>query len=241
MNGHIVAIGGGGLLTEMTNPLLGNFILSLSRRQPARVCFIPTASADAANSIVMFYRAFSGRCIPADLTLFDVSNLPRRPAQSSDLAAFVADQDVFYVGGGNTANLLALWRVHGLDALLRNAWLNGAVLSGVSAGMLCWFSGGITDSYGDLRPLNDGLGLISASACPHYDGEPQRRPTYHRAIAEGLQSGYAADDGAALHFRGTELIESVSALPQAAAYKLELAEGRVLETRLPTRFLGAGS
>jgi peptidase E len=150
----------------------------------------------------------------------------------------VAEQDVIYVGGGSTANLLALWRVHGLDVLLREVWSKGVVLSGVSAGMICWFRGGITDSYGGLERLDDGLGLIDATACPHYDGEQDRRPIYHQAVAGGLQSGYAADDGAALHFYGSDLIEAVSSKPTAGAYRVELVGGQVLETRLPVRFLG---
>lgn len=186
-----------------------------------------------------FYRAFSGRCIPTDLTLFDSSALTRRPARTSELAAFVAEQDVICVGGGSTANLLALWRAHGVDVLLREVGSNGVVLSGVSAGMVCWFRGGVTDSYGGFERLNDGLGLIDATACPHYDGEQERRPTYHRIIADGLGSGYAADDGAALHFNGSKLVEVVSSRAEAGAYRVELVEGRVLETRLPVRFLGA--
>jgi peptidase E len=150
----------------------------------------------------------------------------------------VREQDVIYVGGGDTANLLVLWRRHGLDVLLREAYSRGAVLAGVSAGMLCWFNDGVTDSYGGLEPLRDGLGIIDASACPHYDGEPGRRSTYHRLIAAGMQSGYAADDGAALHFHGQTLVEIVSSRPQASAYRVELVGKSVTETRLPVRFLG---
>jgi dipeptidase E len=235
--GHIVAMGGGGFSMEPDNPLLDDFVLSLSRRQPARVCFIPTASADSASYIVSFYRAFSGRCIPTDLTLFDSPLLARRPAHSSQLAEFVAQQDVIYVGGGNTANLLAVWRAHQLDRALRDAWAAGSVLSGVSAGMLCWFGGGITDSYGGLEPLADGLGLIDALGCPHY-GSDERRAAFHALIAERGRRGYAAADGAALHFAGTALIEVVGSRPDAAAVRVEAAAGRVVETRLPVRVLG---
>jgi peptidase E len=236
--GHIVAIGGGGFSVEPDNGLLDDFILSLSPRQPAKVCFVPTASADSAAYLVKFYRAFSGRAIATDLTLFDPPALPRRPSRTSELGPFVAEQDIIYVGGGNTANLLALWRAHGLDTVLRAAWWRGAILCGVSAGMICWFRGGVTDSFGNLAALADGLGLIDATACPHYNGEEQRRPTYHRLIREGLQWGYAADDGAALHFRGAELVEVVSAQTNAAAYRVEFVDGRVVETRLGARFLG---
>lgn len=237
--GHIVAMGGGGFSMEPDNPLLDDFVLSLSRRQPARVCFLPTASADSVAYVAQFYRAFSGRAIATDLTFADPSSFPRRPARTADLPAFVAEQDVLYVGGGNTANLLAIWRVHGLDVLLRDAWRRGAVLAGLSAGMLCWFRCGVTDSFGDrLEALHDGLALIDGSACPHYDGEAQRRPTYHRLVAAGLPGGWAADDGAALHFRGTELVEAVSSRPAAGAYRVELVDGRVVEHRLPVRHLG---
>ena len=229
-------MGGGGFSTEPDNPLLDDFVLSLSRRHPARVCFIPTASADSASYIVNFYRAFSERCIPTDLTLFDSPLLSRRPAQSSELASFVAQQDVIYVGGGSTANLLALWQAHRLDVAIRDAWSRGSVLSGVSAGMVCWFSGGLTDSFGGLERLNDGLGLIEAVACPHY-GDNERRVAFHQTIAEGAVKGYAADDGAALHFVGASLAEVVSSRAEAGAYRVERVEGQVVETRLPVRYL----
>ncbi len=239
VSGHIVAMGGGGFSEEPDNPRLDDFILSLSRRQPARICFVPTASANSATYLVKFYRAFTGRGIPTDLTLFDPPVLPRRPARTSDMAGYLMDQDVIYVGGGSTANLLAMWRMHGVDACLRQAWQAGAVLCGVSAGMLCWFLGGVSDSFGGLEALNDGLGFVDATACPHYDSEPERRPTYHRLIGEGFHWGYAADDGAALHFRGADLVEVVSSRNGASVFKVELAGGQVVETRLNARWLGS--
>lgn len=222
---------------EPDNPLLDDFVLSLARTQPPRVCFVPTASGDAPAYVAKFYRAFSGRCVPTDLT-FSETGLSRQPARTSDLAEFVARQDVFYVGGGNTLHMLAIWRAHGLDRLLREAWSRGAILCGLSAGMICWFEASITDSFGDIGPLRDGLGLLPGSACPHYDGEAERRPAYHRAIREGLPGGYAADDGVALHFRGRTLVEAVSSRPGAGAYRVELRGEEVVETPLPTRYLG---
>ncbi len=238
MPGHIVALGGGGFSMETDNSLLDDFILSLARRRPARVCFIPTASADSATYIAKFYRAFSGRCIPADLTLFDPPALPRNPRTSKELPEFVMEQDVFYVGGGSTANLLAIWRTHGLDSLLEKAWRRGAVLSGVSAGMLCWFQGGLTDSFGGLEGWMDGLGLVRGTACPHYDGEPGRQEAYRAFVAQGAPAGYAADDGAALHFVGAKLNEVVTSSPDAGAYRVQLRKGRVVERPLSTRYLG---
>lgn len=233
-------MGGGGFSMEPDNPLLDDYVLSLSPRKPARVCFVPTASSDSPAYVARFYRALSARCIATDLTLVDAP-LPRHPATTGDLEAFVREQDIFYVGGGNTAHLLALWRVHGLDRLLRDAWSRGAILCGVSAGMNCWFSASITDGFGALAPLKDGLDLLPGSACPHYDGEEKRRPSYHQALAQGFPAGYAADDGAALHFVGQELVEVVSSRPDAKAYRVAVQNGQVVEEALTTRFLGERS
>jgi dipeptidase E len=146
---------------------------------------------------------------------------------------------VIYVSGGNSANMLAVWRVHGVDAVLREAWDAGIVLCGPSAGGLCWFEGAVTDSFGpELALLDDGLGFLRGSFCPHYDGEPERRPTYERLIREGLVPGYAADDAVGVHFRGTELAEVVTEREGATAYRVELVEGEVRETSLKARLLG---
>jgi dipeptidase E len=233
--GHIVAMGGGGFLMEPENPLLDDFVLSLARRQPAQVCFLPTACADSASSIVRFYRALGGRCIATDLTLFESPTLPRRPPRSRDIAGFLADQDIVYVSGGNTANLLALWRVHGVDATMRELFANGGVLAGVSAGMLCWFKGGVTDSFGGYARLDHGLGLIEALACPHWDGEPERQSVFRDSIAATGSIGYAADDGAALHFHGEDFVEAVTSRPRASAC-LVTPSGTI---PLPVRYLGS--
>jgi peptidase E len=240
-NGHIVALGGGGFSMEPENPLLDNFILSLAPKQPAKICFIPTASADSPTYLAKFYRAFSGRAIATDLTFSDSASLPQRPARTSDIPGFIAEQDIIYVGGGNTANMLAIWRAHGIDRVLHEAWIQGKVLCGISAGMICWFQDGLTDSFGDLKPLGDGLGFIEGSACPHYDGEKGRPDAYRKAIRNGMRSGYAADDGAALHFNGAEMVEVVTSREGAAAYRLELSNGDITETRLQVRYLGGSS
>ena len=223
---------------EPDNPLLDDYALSLVANPSPRVCFLPTASGDSPAYVARFYRAFAGRCIPSDLTLID-SALPRRPGNSHELAEFVRQQDIFYVGGGNTVNLLALWRAHGLDRILRAAWTSGAVLCGVSAGMLCWFAGGVTDSFGQRSSFNNGLSFLPDSACPHYDGDDQWRPTFHRALVDGLPAGFAADDGAALHFHGTRLFGAVSSRPNALAYRVSLVNGAVQEEPMPTHFLGS--
>lgn len=228
---HIVALGGGGFSDEGLPTRLDDFILSLARNRRPRICFLPTASGDSETYPIKFYRAFTLRdCQPSDLALF------RRTV--ADLRAFLLDQDVIYVGGGNTANMLAIWRVHGVDAILREAWEAGVVLAGISAGATCWFEAAVTDSFG-LPPtgLRDGLGLLPGSACPHYNSEDQRRPAYHELVLGGFPGGYAADDGVGLHFVGRELAEVVSEVEGPSAYTVKLEGATVVERPLMPRSL----
>jgi dipeptidase E len=229
---HIVAMGGGGFLRNDGDTLLDGYVLGLTGKPLPRVCYLGTAMGDEPGGIALFHR-----CFPPERALATHLNLFWRDGR--DIRAFLTAQDVIYVGGGNTVNMLAIWRAHGVDTALRAAWEAGVVLCGMSAGSLCWFEAGITDSYGPLRGLRDGLGLLPGSNCPHYDGEAQRRPAYHREIAAGLAAGIAADDFCGLHFAGTELVEAVSSQPGANAYRVELAEGSVRETPLGARYLGA--
>jgi dipeptidase E len=227
-------MGGGGFSMEPENLLLDEFVLSLAESDSPRVCLVPTASGDSEGYITRFYRALSSLdCRPTDLRLFDRT--------VDDLAGFILSQDVIYVGGGNTASLLAVWRAHGLDQILAQAWRRGVVLCGVSAGMNCWFEASVTDSFGGgkLGCLSDGLGLLPGSCCPHYDGEQQRGPAFHRLIKSGeLSAGLAADDGAALVFSGTQLSEVVSSRPDAAAYRVKRDKEKVSEKQLAARYLG---
>jgi dipeptidase E len=231
----IVAMGGGGFGDHGLETPLDEHILSLARsvrgHARPRVCYMPTAGGDSERNIARFYSAFARRSEASHLALFDRTVL--------DLEGFLLGQDAIYVGGGNTANMLAIWRVHGLDRILRRAWDEGIVLAGRSAGSICWFEGGTTDSFGGLDPLRDGLGFLPGSHSPHYDGEPERRPTYQRLVATGeLPPGFAADDGAALVFRGTELVEVVSEEPGARAYRVERGpDGTAVETAIDARSL----
>ena len=222
MSGHILACGGGSLAGSK----IEDFLLELSHASRPRVCYLGTASAHKPEYIEVFYDSFRGRsCEPTHLELF---GLPEDPA------AHIAAQDVIYVGGGNTANMLAIWRVHRVDHALREAWKRGAVLGGWSAGANCWFEDSVTDSFGSrLRALGGGLGLLPGSFCPHYDGEPERRPTYTRLVRDAvLAPGYAADDDTAFHFAGTELQEVVSQREGARGYRVTPSGEEPIEPRL---------
>jgi dipeptidase E len=219
---HIVASGGGGFADESA-PII-DLILRLTRTERPQICFLATASGDSAEMIVSFYEALTGRiCEPSHVELF---GKPERALTRDHLLG----RDAIYVGGGNTANMLAVWRLHGVDEALREAWERGTVLAGWSAGANCWFEASTTDSFGPIGPLYDGLGFLSGSFCPHYDGEAERRPTYHGLVAEGFPGGFAADDNVALHFAGSDLAEVVSGRPEAGAYRVELEDGAVRET-----------
>jgi dipeptidase E len=230
----IVTMGGGGFSMEPANLALDDYVLSLTGRPRPRVCFVPTASGDSVVYVCSFYAAMARLdCTPTHLPLFQRGE---RPVRDHLLA-----QDVVYVGGGNTANLLAVWRVHGVDTALREAWERGVVLTGVSAGSICWFESGTTDSFGPaLQPLRGGLGLLPGSHSPHYDGEPARRPTYHSLVARGeLADGWALDDGAAIRWDGTTPAEFVSSRPAARCWRVRREGDTVVEERVAPRLLPA--
>ena len=230
---HIVAMGGGGFSMEPRNPRLDDFVLSLARRKRRpRVCFVGTASGDNDYYLRRFYEAFPpSRAVATHLAFFERT--------VRDLKSFVIAQDVIYVGGGSSANLLAVWRLHGLDRALRAAWNEGVVMAGISAGAICWFEDGLTDSFGmPYRALNCGLGFVRGACCPHYDGEKQRAPILKRLIRRGFPTTLALDDGAAAHFIGTRLVEVVSSRPKARAIRIALSNGAIVEKALPVRYLG---
>ncbi len=229
---QIIALGGGGFSME-TSPVLDDYILACTGKSRPKVCFVPTASGDADGYVAKFYQAFSGKdCESTHLELFRRGGSP--------LGELLRAQDVIYVGGGNTANMLSIWRLHGVEEILKAAYKSGVVLAGISAGAVCWFKAGTTDSFGPgLAPLTNGLGLLPGSVCPHYDGEANRRPRYHELIASGeLPGGYAADDGVALHFVDGDFEKAVSSRANAKAYRIELRDGETSEVVLSTEFLG---
>jgi len=207
---RILAIGGLALGSK-----LDDLVLELGG---PRVLFLPTAAADDDARVVDFYEAFGARAEASHAAFF--------PWPRDDLREHALSRDVIYVSGGNTANALAIWRAHGFDSVLREAWNAGVLLVGWSAGMLCWFESGVTDSFGpELAPLRDGLGFLPGSACPHFDGEARRRPVYTRLVHEGvLPPGYAADDGVGILFEDRDVAEVVTHREGATAYRVT-AEG----------------
>ena len=230
---QIIAMGGGGFSMEPENLLLDQYILKQSSKSIPRVCFLPTASGDSDNYIRRFYDAYTQLdCHPCHLRLFSP------PAEG--LETFIKQQDIIYVGGGSTFNLLVLWKAWGLDELLRQAWERGTVLCGLSAGSICWFEEGLSDSVvpGQYARL-EALGFLKGSHCPHYDGESKRPPIYQQQIENGeLASGVAADDGVALHYVGSKLKIAVSSRTEAKGYRILLKDGKVEERAIATRYLG---
>lgn len=223
---QIIALGGGGFSMEPDNPAVDRYIREQSGKTHPKVCFLPTAGAESPEYIIRFYEAFMAlECHPSHLSLF---SLP-----TADLASFILEKDVIYVGGGNTKSMLALWREWGLDKILRQAWEAGVVLAGLSAGAICWFEQGVTDSVpGEIGPL-ECLGYLAGSCCPHYDAETERRLAYHRLIAAGkIKPGYALDDGAGLHFSGETLYRVITSRPEARAYAVDLVEEEDVRERI---------
>ena len=223
---QIIAMGGGGFSMEPDNLALDRYVRDQTGKAHPRACFLPTAGAESPEYVIRFYEAFTAlECRPSHLSLF---SLP-----TADLRAFLLEKEIIYVGGGNTRSMLALWREWRLDEILREAWEAGVVLAGLSAGAICWFEQGVTDSVpGELGPLPC-LGYLEGSCCPHYGSESGRRPAYHRLIAAGaLQPGYGLDDGAALHFVDGTLHRVITSRPEARAYLVERVDGAVEERSL---------
>ena len=218
---RIVACGG----EQLSHMALTRYVLDLTGKPRPKILFVPTASGDDAAYLLTFYQGLAGvACEPSHLLLFNRT--------VDDIDGLLRAQDVVMVGGGNTANMLAIWRVHGVEDALRNAYRNGTILTGWSAGCICWFEAGITDSFTlELGPLRDGLKLLKGSACPHYDSEERRRPVYSREIAAGLPAGIALDDAVAARYEDERLIEIVTAKRDGRAFRVDRDGEHPLEVR----------
>ena len=230
-----MAMGGGGFL--MDDPVLDGFALDLVNASRPKVCLLPTAVAALPVVVTRFLRAFpASRFEPTYLDLFERT--------VEDIASFLGEQDLIYVGGGNTANMLAIWRVHGVDQALQAAWDSGVVMAGMSAGANCWFQSSTTDSFllGRADPLIDGLGFVEGSFCPHFDGEQDRRPRFHELVSSAaLPGGLGCDDFAAVHVVGTEITEAVASRPGAGVYRVHAENGAAVEVPVDVRVLGSAA
>jgi len=221
---HIIAIGG--FSKEVDPAPLDQYVLAQARRSRPSICFLGTASGDAESYIQKFYAAFGRQsCQPTHVPLF---------GRTPDLKRVLPAQDLIYVGGGNTKSMLATWREWGVPALLRRAWMGGTVLAGFSAGAICWFETGVTDSWADRLAALPCLGFLPDAACPHYDSEADRRPAVHRLVsARQLPATLALDDGVAAHFVGRRLFRVVTSRPSAGAYEIRRTGSRSVERPLP--------
>ncbi len=213
----IVAMGG------FPDDVLLEYVLGLARGP--RVLYVATAGMEDAAATVSWYDRLRGRA--------EMTHLSFHPWPPPNLRALTLAHDVVMVTGGNTANMLAIWRVHGFDDVLRAAWENGVVLAGWSAGAICWFEAGVTDSFGpQLQGMRDALGFLPGSACPHYDGEELRRPRYAQLLRDGFPPGIAIDNDVAVRFEGTELAEVVTSREGVTAYRVGAGSEEPLEARL---------
>jgi dipeptidase E len=229
---RILAMGGVQLVPDTTDWPLLQFMLDLSGQERPRICILATAGGESPSGLASFYATFARRSEPTHLDLFGRT--------VADIAGFLLEQDVVLVAGGNTANMLAIWRLHAVDKALKAAWEAGVVLGGWSAGANCWFESSVTDSFGpNLDPLKDGLRFLDGSFCPHYDSESLRRPRYEELVGGGtLPDGFAADDGVGILFEGRRLVEAVASLPGQHAYRLERRRGNTVEeTQVRARLL----
>lgn len=243
VKGQILASGGLMLGADPERDAFDRFALELTGVGRPTVTFMAAATGDSAGQIVRFYRSFALRdCRPSDVVIWERGDLARNPQTSAEAREQIAASDLVVVGGGNTASMLAVWRMHGIDRALRDAWKRGAVLYGASAGAICWFECSITDSWGTPADrLDDGLGFLAGSCCPHMDSELERRPTYRDLVRTGFPAGLALDDAAAGRYEGTTLVEVVSVRDDARGYWVDAIGHESIETELPVRRLSARS
>jgi peptidase E len=229
---QVIAMGGGGFSMEPENLLLDEYILTQVGKSIPQVCFLPTASSENADYIVRFYKAFTSLAAkPNHFSFFT--------PDTSDIEDFFLSQDVIYVGGGNTKTMLAIWREWQVDETLLKAYQQGVILAGLSAGAICWFEQGLTDSIPSSLTALPCLGFLPGSCAPHYDGEENRRPSYHQLIRDGaVMPGYGIEDSAAIHFIDKEVVRVVSSVEGKQAYYVEETGGETAETALETHYLG---
>lgn len=226
MKKQIIAIGGGGFGRSPGEGVIEKYILDQSDKEKPNICFIPTATGDNEAYKVNYYSTFSKlNCSPVHLDFFK---------RTPDLEELIKQQDVIFVGGGNTKSMLAVWKDWGLDLILKEAYERGVIMCGVSAGAICWFEEGVTDSWSEELKVMDCLGFVKGACCPHYDEEPQRRPSLSKFLTEGvMQSCYAVDGGCALHIENEQEYKAVVFAKDKNAYCVDLENNQVKEESYP--------
>ena len=223
--GQIIAIGGGGFGRNPNKPLIEEYIVKQSDNSKPNILFIPTASAENKDYTVNFYKAFG----QFNVSLSVLNFFQRTPR----LDSLINKQDIIYVGGGNTKSMIAVWKEWKLDKLLLKAYSKGVVLCGVSAGAICWFEKGITDSWASNLNIMDCLSLLPGTCCPHYDSEPDRRPLVHKLIENGKMSDcYAVEDGSAIHFADGILKNSISFYKDSRSFLVKKIENKIVEEEI---------
>ena len=226
MNRQIIAIGGGGFGRNPGEGIIENYILNQSNAKKPNICFIPTATGDNEAYKNNYYATFTKLdCKPIHLDFFK---------RTPDLENLINEQDIIFVGGGNTKSMLAVWKDWGLDLILHEAYLNGVVMSGVSAGAICWFEKGITDSWSEDLKVMDCLGFVKGACCPHYDEEPQRRPSLKKFLSQQiLESCYAVDGGCALHIQDEKEYRAIAFSKNKKSFHVEFKNDKVIENSFP--------
>jgi aminopeptidase N len=222
---QIISIGGGGFGRSLGELRIEKYIINQSKSKNPKICFIPTATGDDNGYINNFYRAFNSlACIPSDISFFK---------RTIDLRKHILDQDIIFVGGGNTKSMLAVWREWGLDVILKEAYDEGVIMSGVSAGAICWFEQGITDSWSHDLAIMDCLGFVNGTCCPHYDEEPNRRPFVSRALKnKSIDSCISIEGFNALHLVDDSPKYSVAFKDNNDTYNVVLKNGEVSEDQI---------
>ncbi len=211
--GQIIAIGGGGFGRNPYKRKIEKYIIDQCDKEKPNICFIPTASAEDRSYIVNFYVSFG----KFDCSLNHINFFQRTPR----LESIINKQDIIFVGGGNTKSMLAVWKDWKLDKMLLKAYERGAILCGVSAGAICWFEKGVTDSWASNLNVIDCLGFVPETCCPHYDGEKDRKPSVKQFVENGIiDTCYAIDDEAALHYKNGSIYKAINFGHNKSVYKV---------------------
>ena len=226
MDKQIIAIGGGGFGRNPGNGTIEKYILDQSDKNRPNICFIPTATGDDESYKVSYYATLTKlNCTPTHIDFFK---------RTTDLEKLIKDQDIIFVGGGNTKSMLAVWREWGLDKILKKAYQNGTIMCGVSAGAICWFEKGVTDSWADKLNIMNCLGFIKGSCCPHYDEEPERKPSLSKFIEnKDIQNCYAIEGACALHIKNEEVYSAISFRGKKTTFYVDYQSGKTVEKKLP--------